>query len=392
MSTEFFWRLPLGSDGPYLASDKNTRGPQPWRPGNIAPGRLSDGTPDGFTYIDYIAQVAKAAELAGFEGALLPTGPEPWIAAAALARETRRIKFLIAFQATWTLPAYAAQQAGILQNLSHDRLEWNIITGGVPAQQRANGDFLEHDLRYKRTGEFLHIVQGLWENERFSYDGEVYKIENGALHPALRRERRPGVYFSGFSEPALEVAARHADVYLNWAEPVDKLKPHIERVRELAAKQGRTVRFGIRIDLLARETEEAAWAEARRQYTFIDDKTAAFLKRINGGSDSVGAARQTAYHAQAQRFDDLILGPNLWAGFGLAKPGPAVGLVGNYQNVAERLAEFRDAGISTFILAGSPHLEEALRIGQEVLPLVRLLPAHATASHTAPQTTATALS
>jgi alkanesulfonate monooxygenase len=154
MSTEFFWRLPLGSDGPYLASDKNTRGPQPWKPGNIAPGRLPDGTADGFTYIDYIAQVAKAAEIAGFEGALLPTGPEPWIAAAALARETRRIKFLIAFQATWTLPAYAAQQAAILQSLSHDRLEWNIITGGVPAQQRANGDFLEHDLRYKRTGEW----------------------------------------------------------------------------------------------------------------------------------------------------------------------------------------------------------------------------------------------
>ncbi|SDB91319.1 LLM class flavin-dependent oxidoreductase [Paraburkholderia lycopersici] len=388
MKTEFFWRLPLGSDGPYLASDKNTRGPQPWKPGNIAPGRLPDGGADGFTYIDYIAQVAKAAELAGFEGALLPTGPEPWIAAAALARETRRIKFLIAFQATWTLPAYAAQQAGILQNLSHDRLEWNIITGGVPAQQRANGDFLEHDLRYKRTGEFLDVVRGLWENERFSYNGEIYKIEDGALHPALRRERRPGIYFSGFSEPALEVASRHADVYLNWAEPIDKLKPHIARVRDLAAQNGRAIRFGIRIDLLARETEEAAWAEARRQYGFIDGNTANALKRVNGGSDSVGAARQTAYHAKAHRFEDLILGPNLWAGFGLAKPGPAVGLVGNYQNVAERLSEFRDAGISTFILAGNPHLEEALRIGQEVLPLIRTAPAKPTGTQStnSPQT------
>ena len=168
MSTEFFWRLPLGSDGHDLASDKNTRGSAIYRPGNIAPGRLPNGEPDGFTYIDYIAQVAKAAELAGFEGALLPTGPEPWIAAAALARETRRIKFLIAFQATWTLPAYAAQQAAILQNLSHGRLDWNIITGGNPASQRANGDFLEHDKRYQRTGEFLDIIKGRWENESFS--------------------------------------------------------------------------------------------------------------------------------------------------------------------------------------------------------------------------------
>ncbi len=374
MSTEFFWRLPLGSDGPNLAMDKNNRGGLAHRPGAIAPGRLPNGEPDGFTYVDYIAQVAKAAELAGFEGALLPTGPEPWIVAAALARETRRIKFLIAFQAAWTLPAYAAQQAGILQNLSHGRLEWNIITGGVPPQQRANGDFLEHDLRYKRTGEFLDIVKGLWQNETFSYEGEIYRLENGALWPALRRESRPGVYFSGFSDAALTVAARHADVYLNWAEPIDKLRPHIDRVRDLAARQGRSVRFGLRVDLLARETEATAWAEARRQYALIDGRTEALLNRINGGSDSVGAARQTAYHENKEGFDDLIVGPNLWAGFGKARPGPAVGLVGSYQNVAERLAEFRDAGISTFILAGNPHLEEALRVGQEVLPLVHAAP------------------
>ena len=374
MSTEFFWRLPLGSDGHHLATDKNTRGSAIHRPGNIAPGRLPNGEPDGFTYIDYIAQVAKAAEIAGFEGALLPTGPEPWIAAAALARETRRIKFLIAFQATWTLPAYAAQQAAILQNLSRGRLDWNIITGGNPASQRANGDFQVHDLRYLRTGEFLDIIKGLWENDSFSYKGDIYQLENGSLPRGLTQERKPSVYFSGFSDPALDVAARHADVYLNWAEPIDKLKPHMERVRELADKQGREVRFGIRIDLFARETEEAAWSELRRQYERIDAKTSEFIKGFASGSDSVGAARQTAYHQNSQRFEDLIIGPNLWAGFGKAKPGPTIGLVGSHENVAERLVEYRDAGFSTFILAGNPHLEEALRIGQEVLPLVHQRP------------------
>ncbi|MFT4046972.1 MAG: LLM class flavin-dependent oxidoreductase [Solimonas sp.] len=368
--TEFFWRLPLGSDGPDIASDKNNRGPVPYRAGNIAPGRLPNGEPDGFTYYDYIAQVARAAELSGFEGALLPTGPEPWIAAAALARETRRIKFLIAFQATWTLPAYAAEQAAVLQSISRDRVEWNIITGGGPGAQRARGDFLEHDKRYQRTGEFLDIVRGLWGNESFSYEGQIYRLENGSLHPALRRERVPGIYFSGFSDAALEVAARHADVYLNWAEPVDKLAPHIQRVRDLASAQGRTIRFGVRVDILARASEDEAWAEARRQYEKIDDKTTAFLDRLNRGSDSVGAARQQSYHQGSTRFEDLIVGPNQWAGFGKARPGPAIGLVGSYQNVAERLAEYQDAGISTFILAGNPHLEEAFRVGQEVLPLV----------------------
>ncbi|MEE1924352.1 LLM class flavin-dependent oxidoreductase [Pseudomonas sp. 148P] len=377
MSTEFFWRLPLGTDGPQLTTDKHNRGSFAARHGHIAPGLQADGNPDGFTYIDYIAQVAKAAELAGFEGALLPTGPEPWIVAAALARETRRLRFLIAFQATWTLPAYAAQQAAILQHLSHGRLDWNIITGGNPASQRAQGDFLDHDQRYQRTGEFLDIIDGLWNNERFSYEGDIYRLENGALPPGLGNERKPGVYFSGFSDPALDVAARHADVYLNWAEPVDKLKPHIERVRELADKQGRSVRFGLRVDLFARETEEAAWADLRRQFERLEGKPSAISSAFTRASDSVGAARQTAYHQNIQGFDELILGPNLWAGFAKAKPGPTVGLVGSHQNIAERLAEYRDAGFSTFILAGNPHLEEALRIGQEVLPLLRERPAPA---------------
>ncbi|KAF1019789.1 MAG: Alkanesulfonate monooxygenase [Pseudomonas sp.] len=371
MSTEFFWRLPLGTDGQQLSTDLHNRGSFNRSPGHIAPGQRANGEPDGFTYIDYIAQVAKAAELAGFEGALLPTGPEPWIVAAALARETRRIRFLVAFQATWTLPAYAAQQAAILQHLSHGRLDWNIITGGNPANQRAQGDFLNHDQRYRRTEEFLDIIQGLWQHEQFSYEGQVYQLENGSLPPGLRDERKPDVYFSGFSEPALDVAVKHADVYLNWAEPLDKLKPHMERVRERAAQQGREVRFGLRVDLFARETEESAWRDLRRQFDAVGNRGSSEATAFVGGSDSVGAARQTSYHQNVDRFEDLIIGPNLWAGFAKAKPGPTVGLVGSHENVAERLAEYRDAGFSTFILASNPHLEEALRIGQEVLPLVQ---------------------
>ena len=123
-----------------------------------------------------------------------------------------------------------------------------------------------------------------------------------------------------------------------------------------------------------RQTEEQAWADLRRQFDKLEGKGSLIAKNFTSGSDSVGAARQTAYHQNVDRFDDLILGPNLWAGFAKAKPGPTVGLVGSHQNVAERLAEYRDAGFSTFILAGNPHLEEALRIGQEVLPLVQQRP------------------
>jgi len=303
MSTEFFWRLPLGSDGPQLALDKNNRGAAVHRPATSRRARLPSGEPDGFTYIDYIAQVAKAAELAGFEGALLPTGPEPWVVAGGAGARDSPHQFLIAFQATWTLPAYAAQQAAILQTVSRNRLEWNIITGGVPAAQRANGDFLGHDLRYKRTGEFLDIVKGLWENDAFSYEGEVYRLDNGSLWPGARSRAPPERVFLRLFGCCVGRGRAPCRRLSQLGRAGGEAQTTFERVRELAAEQGRTVRSAFASICWRGETEEAAWNEARRQYDLIDAKTAAILNRINGGSDSVGAARQSAYHQNKDRFE-----------------------------------------------------------------------------------------
>jgi alkanesulfonate monooxygenase len=124
------------------------------------------------------------------------------------------------------------------------------------------------------------------------------------------------------------------------------------------------LRFGTRIDVVARDTEEEAWADVR--------KFAANLGSGRGarGSESHGRARQTALHqGKFQKVEDLLVSPNLWAGMNLLGPVPA--LVGSYEQVAERLEEYQDIGLSTFILDGAPHLEEAFRVGQEVLPLLR---------------------
>ncbi|MFM0212321.1 LLM class flavin-dependent oxidoreductase [Paraburkholderia sediminicola] len=375
MAVEFLWRLPMHGDG-RRAHDRHTRGE--WN--NQTASRVAPKTDsDDFAYIDYLSQVARAADLVGFHGALIPIfrfTEEPWVVAAALARETRNLRLLIAMQPWFLHPAYAAQMAASLQRISRGRVEWNIVTGGGGADQRAYGDFIDHDSRYARTDEFLDVVKGYSTGTPYTHKGQFYQIEEGGLVAPLSSQPVPRIYLAGASDAAMAVAAKHGDVHLSWGEPLAKQKEVIDRARRALDAQNaeRDLRFGMRIDILARETEEQAWAELRQMFATVSDATQLGGTRRTvgaGDSESVGAKRQFALHqGNTQHFDDLIVGPNLWAGMSKIRGGPGCVIVGSHEQVAERLAEYVDIGVSTFILASNPHLEEAYRVGEEVLPLV----------------------
>ncbi|TCL02896.1 MULTISPECIES: LLM class flavin-dependent oxidoreductase [Sodalis] len=376
-TAEFFWRIPTQGDGRSVSSSSWNRGDwQPAAPGVIAPG-APDGRPDGYGYIDYMAQVAKACELAGFDGVLVPTAfvsEEPLMIAAALARETRTLRFITAFQPAFITPAYAAKMGATLQRISHDRLEWNIITGGSAPAQRAYGDSLPHDDRYARTLEWLDVAAGYWRGAPFNHKGALYDIHDGGLAAPLVYTRKPGIYFSGSSDAALSVAAKHADHYLMWLEPLADMQAVMLRLNRMAECHGRRPGYGLRVDIFARETEAQAWDEARRLWETVEVNQSRQAKSMtsSGGEDSVGARRQAAIRENASgRFEDHCIGPNLWSGLGLFRPGPTIGIFGSYDQVADRLLEYIEAGFGTFILAANPHLEEALRFGEHVLPRVR---------------------
>jgi alkanesulfonate monooxygenase len=181
----------------------------------------------------------------------------------------------------------------------------------------------------------------------------------------------PRIYLAGVSDAALAVVAAHADVHLSWGEPLSKQEEVVDRVRRVLEARGikREVRIGVRIDVLARETEEQAWAELRQMYATVTD--GASFGFNDASSESAGALRQLAIHQGKTSFDDLIVGRNLWAGMSKIRGGPGCVIVGSHEQVAERLLEYVHIGVSTFILASNPHLEEAYRVGEEVLPLVR---------------------
>lgn len=362
MSIEFNWFLPTNGDGRHLVSNSSVQG--------LRQGAASHREPD----IDYLIQVAQAADAAGFHAALIPTGPaceDAWLTAAAAARDTRQLKFLVAFRPGFELPAYAAQKAATLQTFTGNRLLLNVVTGGDQQEQESYGDFLDHDARYARTAEFLDVVGKVWRGRPQAHAGAHYRVNGGGLVAPLAE--KPTIYFGGASPAAELVAAGHSDVYLLWGETPPMVAERVQRVSSLATAHGRSLRYGLRLHIIARRSEQEAWAEADRLLAGIPRDSIERARAKLGASQAVGQQRMNALHAgrPINHVRDLEVYPNLWAGVGLVRGGAGTALVGSYQQVAERIREYASVGISSFILSGYPNLEEAIRTGEEVTPLLQ---------------------
>ncbi|GAB2875923.1 LLM class flavin-dependent oxidoreductase [Nocardioides pacificus] len=325
--------------------------------------------------IDYLASVARTADQLGFEGVLTPTGTwceDAWLVTAALIRETRRLKFLVAFRPGVTSPTLAAQMAATFQRISEGRLLLNVVTGGEPVEQRRFGDHLDHAARYARTDEFLSVVRGAWTQAPFDFAGEHYQVEGAQVRGEL--DPLPQIYFGGSSEPAGPVAARHADVYLTWGEPPEQVAQKVAWIRDLAAAEGRRPRFGMRVHTLSRDTSEQAWQQAQGLLDALDPREIDKAQRVLAASESVGQQRMRALHGGRSSYrsaHDLEISPGLWAGVGLVRGGAGTALVGSHQEVADRIEDYHRLGIDEFVLSGYPHVEEAYWFAEGVMPLLR---------------------
>jgi alkanesulfonate monooxygenase len=354
VSLTFHWFLPTNGDSRHVVGGGH---------GTPATASGRDRPPT----VAYLSQIARAAEDLGFVGVLTPTGAwceDAWLTTAMVSRHTERLKFLVAFRPGFVSPTLAAQMASTFQRQTGGRLLLNVVTGGESHEQRAYGDFLDKDARYRRTGEFLQIVRDLWEGKTVDLSGEHLQVEDARL--ARVPDPVPEVYFGGSSPIAGEIAARHVDVYLTWGEPPAQVAEKIAWVRGLAAREGRTVRFGIRLHVITRDTAEQAWAEAHKLLDGFDPDTVKSVQAGLARSESQGQQRMLALHGGNR--EDLEIHPNLWAGIGLVRGGAGTALVGSHDEVAERIKEYHALGIDEFVLSGYPHLEEAYWFGEGVLP------------------------
>jgi alkanesulfonate monooxygenase len=351
----FHWFLPTQGDGRRLI--EATR-----RPGVAGGPRAAS--------LGYLTQVALAAEELGFEGALTPTGlwcEDAWVTTAMLSQRTERLKFMIAFRPGLVSPTLAAQMASTFQRQSGGRLLLNVVTGGDSAEQRALGDHLAKDARYERTAEFLSIVRELWRGAEVDLDGKRLSVSGAQLEQLPTPA--PPIYFGGSSPAALDVAARYVEVYLSWGEPPSLLREKLHAVAAMASEQGRLLRLGIRLHVVSRDSATEAWREAERLLDGIPAETIEVVQQRLRRSESEGQRRMLSLHNGSA--SKLEVAPNLWAGVGLARGGAGTALVGSHEEVADRIQEYADLGISEFVLSGYPHLEEAYWFAEGVLPVLR---------------------
>ncbi|ABX37267.1 MULTISPECIES: FMNH2-dependent alkanesulfonate monooxygenase [Delftia] len=356
---QVFWFIPTHGDSRYLGTAEGAR-------------PLSH---------DYVKQVAIAADSLGYEGVLIPTGrscEDPWVVASSLIPVTRRLKFLVAVRPGLHQPSLAARMAASFDRLSGGRLLINLVTGGDRAELEGDGVFLDHAQRYEQSAEFIRIWREILERSHeggtLDYEGEHLSVKGAKLlFPPLQKPYPP-VYFGGSSEAAHDLAAEQVDAYLTWGEPPAEVAKKIADVREKAARHGRSVKFGIRLHVIVRETEDEAWADADRLISRLKDETVVQAQAAFARMDSEGQRRMAALHAGGSRRTraELEISPNLWAGVGLVRGGAGTALVGDAQTVADRIKEYADLGIDTFVLSGYPHLEEAYRFAELVFPLLPL--------------------
>jgi len=348
---DVLWFLPTHGDGRHLGTAIGAR------PVNL----------------HYLRQIAQAADDLGYFGVLLPTGrscEDSWVIASAIAPFTERLRYLVAVRPGLQSPTVAARMTATLDRVSQGRLLINVVTGGDPTENKGDGIFLSHDERYEVTREFLAVYTALLAGETVNFRGKRIRIEEGRLLFPPVQKPRPALYFGGSSEAAIDVAADTIDKYLTWGEPLAQVAEKIAPVAALAARRGRNVSFGIRLHVIVRDTNAEAWQAADDLIRHLSDATVARAQSIFARMDSVGQRRMLQLHGG--RRDKLEVSPNLWAGIGLVRGGAGTALVGDAQTVAARMKEYMALGIDTFIMSGYPHLEEAYRFAELVLPLLPL--------------------
>ena len=345
---DFLWFLPTGGDGTYL------------------------GSAIGHRKVDnrYLRQIAVAVDQLGYTGILLPTGvacEDALITAASIAPYTDQLRFLVAVRPGQTLPGEAARQYAALDRLTGGRLMVNVVCGGNPADLAGDGFNLPHDERYAHAADFLRIWRGLMAGETVNYEGKYLTSKGGKLIFPPVQHPTPPLYIGASSPAGHALTAELLDGYLTWGEPLALVAEKIADVRARAAAHGRTIRYGIRLHLIVRETEGEAWDAANRLISHLSDETIAIAQqKILTESDSVGQRRMQQLHGG--RRDKLEVSPNLWAGVGLVRGGAGTALVGDPKTVAARIAEYQSLGIDTIIASGYPHLEESYRVAELLFP------------------------
>ncbi|MFD1330597.1 LLM class flavin-dependent oxidoreductase [Methylopila musalis] len=276
---------------------------------------------------------------------------DSWTATAALAAVTSRIELISAIKPGLFHPVVLAKMALQIEEISGGRFGLNLVNAWNHAEfEKAGLPFPEHDARYAYGREWLSVVRRLIGGETVTHRGDHFTVDDYTLRPASRHRARPRIYLGGESEPARALAADLSDVWFINGQPLDSVEALI---RDLKARPraGAPLGFGLSAFVIARETEAEAKAEHRRLIELAEkDKPAKAIQASNTDPNVV------MFQTMAQR---SFVGTN---------GGTAAGLVGSYDQVAERIDAFSRVGVELFMLQFQPLRAEQRRFAEEIFP------------------------
>jgi alkanesulfonate monooxygenase len=331
----------------------------------------------------YARSVALAHEAGGFDRVLMAhssASPDAVVTATQVFADTRRLGVLLAHRPGFVAPTLAARTLATLDHFSKGRIAVHIISGGDDADQRRDGDYLDHDQRYARTAEYLDIIKRIWSSDDpIDHEGPNYRFTQAfsAVKP-LQKPHLP-IYFGGSSNAAIKVAAQYADVYALWGESLAQVSETIARVRTAAAQFGRAehIRFSLSLRPILGRTEADAWARADdilARAKALQGKVAAdksgikLFEKRKVPPANVGSQRLLETAAQGK-----IVDQRLWTEIAAltGAKGNSTSLVGTPDQVVESLLAYSDLGVTTFLIRGFNPLQDAIEYGKEIIPRVR---------------------
>jgi alkanesulfonate monooxygenase len=308
------------------------------------------------------------AENAGIDSILLPIGfqrPDPITLAGVFGAGTKRLTFMVAARSGIVSPTYFVQQINTVAAVSGGRVSINVVLGHTSSELRYYGDFLDHDERYRRTDEFWTICEALWRKEfPVDFSGEFLTVEGARInnHFVAPERTRPEVYFSGSSDLAVQIAAKHGDSLLCIAEPPDDLA---ERIKP-ALDQG--IEATIVCTQISRPTHEEAVQAAYGIAAAAGEQGKAVQQSWRKETvESEGFARA---YALSER-ESAWATPYLWSGLVPYMGPPSVAMVGDPDEITEAIFDYRRVGVTQFLFQGRPDMETMIFFGEEILPRIR---------------------
>ena len=310
------------------------------------------------------SRIIKTADKLGYTNVLCPSsyqvGQDTLTFVSAMAPLTNQINFLAAIRCGEIHPPMLARSLSTLDHILKGRLTVNIISSDLP------GNELESSIRYSRSREVINILKQCWNDDEINFRGEFYNLNLPTDPVKPFQKGGPLLYFGGYSPDGVDLCAEHCDVYLMWPDTEDKISTLISNMKAKALGYNRTVQFGLRVHVVVRETEAEARKYASKLISNLDYNLGNDIRDRAQDSKSLGVSMQSELRSKSDK--DFYVESNLWTGIGLARSGCGAAIVGDPDQVYNKLKRYMNLGIRSFILSGYPHHNECELFAKYVLP------------------------